>query len=75
MIYIDIHNLAIQGFINIPVDPITAIPVLAKYFIKDEFKDCVIVSPDVGWASVAGRFAEILNLPLVVMHKKTYFTT
>lgn len=70
VIYVDIHNPAIQGFFNIPVDPLTAIPVLAQYFMKDEFKDCVIVSPDVGRASVAGRYAEILNLPLVVMHKR-----
>jgi len=70
VIYVDIHNPAIQGFFNIPVDPLTAIPVLAEYFMKDEFKDCVIVSPDVGRAGVAGRYAEILNLPLVVMHKR-----
>jgi len=29
VIYVDIHNPAIQGFFNIPVDPLTAIPVLA----------------------------------------------
>lgn len=70
VIYVDIHNPAIQGFFNIPVDPLTAIPVLAQYFRKDKFKNSVIVSPDVGRASVAGRYAELLNLPLVVMHKR-----
>ena len=52
------------------MDPLTAIPVLAQYFQQDKFKDSVIVSPDVGRASVAGKYAEILNLPLVVMHKR-----
>jgi ribose-phosphate pyrophosphokinase len=34
-----------------------------------------VVSPDVGRASMAGKFAEQLNLPLVVMHKRrTDFT-
>jgi ribose-phosphate pyrophosphokinase len=70
VIYVDIHNPAIQGFFNIPVDPLTAIPVLAQYFDKDAFRDCVIVSPDVGRAGVAGRYAGLLNLPLVVMHKR-----
>jgi ribose-phosphate pyrophosphokinase len=70
VIYVDIHNPAIQGFFNIPVDPLTAVPVLAEYFRKDKFKDCVIVSPDVGRAGVAGKYAELLNLPLVVMHKR-----
>lgn len=70
VIYVDIHNPAIQGFFNIPVDPLTAIPVLADYFKKDCYDNCVIVSPDVGRASVAGKYAELLNLPLVVMHKR-----
>jgi ribose-phosphate pyrophosphokinase len=70
VIYVDIHNPAIQGFFNIPVDPLTAIPVLASYFKQEAFRDCVIVSPDVGRATVAGRYAELLNLPLVVMHKR-----
>lgn len=70
VIYVDIHNPAIQGFFNIPVDPLTAIPVLADYFDQEKFRDAVIVSPDVGRASVAGFYAELLNLPLVVMHKR-----
>ena len=32
VIFIDIHNTAIQGFFNIPVDPLSAIPVLGNYF-------------------------------------------
>ncbi len=70
VMFVDIHNQAIQGFFNIPVDPISAIPVLANYFAKPEFSNAAIVSPDVGRASVAGKYAEILNLPLVVMHKR-----
>ncbi len=70
VIFVDIHNPAIQGFFNIPVDPVSAIPVLADYFRKPEFENAAIVSPDVGRASMAGKFAEQLNLPLVVMHKR-----
>jgi ribose-phosphate pyrophosphokinase len=70
VIYVDIHNLAIQGFFNIPVDPLSAIPVLSSYFHKPEFANCAVVSPDVGRAAMAGKYAEQLNLPLVVMHKR-----
>jgi ribose-phosphate pyrophosphokinase len=70
VIYVDIHNRAIQGFFNIPVDPLSALPLLANYFRKPEFDDAAIVSPDVGRAGLAGRYAEALNLPLVVMHKR-----
>ncbi len=70
VMYVDIHNKAIQGFFNIPVDPLSALPLLADYFRKPEFANSAIVSPDVGRASLAGKYAELLNLPLVVMHKR-----
>lgn len=70
VLFIDIHNRAIQGFFNIPVDPLSALPLLAEYFKKPEFKDSAIVSPDLGRANMAGRYAELLNLPLVIMHKR-----
>jgi ribose-phosphate pyrophosphokinase len=70
VIFFDIHNPAIQGFFNIPVDPLSAISLLANYFRKPEFKNAAIVSPDVGRASLAGRYAGLLDLPLVIMHKR-----
>lgn len=70
VVFVDIHNPAIQGFFNIPVDPLTALPLLANYFRKPEYENAAIVSPDVGRASLAGKYAGLLNLPLVVMHKR-----
>jgi ribose-phosphate pyrophosphokinase len=76
VIYVDIHNRAIQGFFNIPVDPLSAVPCWPNYFRTPEYADAAIVSPDVGRASMAGKYAELLNLPLVVMHKRrTDFST
>lgn len=75
VIFVDIHNPAIQGFFNIPVDPLTALPLLASYFRQPEYSNAAIVSPDVGRASLAGKYAAFLDLPLVVMHKRrTEFT-
>ncbi|MBU1661191.1 MAG: ribose-phosphate diphosphokinase [Chloroflexi bacterium] len=70
VIFVDIHSRAIQGFFNIPVDPLSAVNLLADYFRKPEFENAAIVSPDVGRASLAGKYAESLHLPLVVMHKR-----
>lgn len=70
VVFVDIHARAIQGFFNIPVDPLTAVPLLAEYFRQPQFSNAAIVSPDVGRASMAGQYAELLNLPLVVMHKR-----
>lgn len=75
IIYIDIHNRATQGFFKIPVDPLSALSLLAEFFRRPEFSNAAIVSPDVGRAGMAGRYAERLNLPLVIMHKRrTGFT-
>ncbi len=70
MIFFDIHNPAIQGFFNIPVDPLSAIALLANYFCQSEFEYAAVVSPDVGRASLAGKYAALLDLPLVIMHKR-----
>ena len=73
VMYVDIHAQQIQGFFDIPVDPLTALPTLSHYFEDDpRFPPdrTVIVSPDVGRAGLAGRYAEQLGLPLVVMHKR-----
>lgn len=70
VLYVDIHSRAIQGFFNIPVDPLSALPLLADYFRRPEFANSAIVSPDVGRASLAGKYAEMLNLPLVIMQKR-----
>jgi ribose-phosphate pyrophosphokinase len=70
VVYVDIHNRATQGFFKIPIDPLTALPLLAEYFRRPAFANAAIVSPDVGRAGMAGRYAERLNLPLVIMQKR-----
>jgi len=77
VMFVDIHSLAIQGFFNIPVDPLTALPVLADYFKDDpRFTNAAVVAPDVGRARLGGKYAEHLGLPLVIMHKRrTGFTS
>lgn len=70
VIFFDIHNPAIQGFFNIPVDPLSAITLIANYYRKPEYRNAAIVSPDVGRASLASKYAGLLDLPLVIMHKK-----
>jgi len=70
VVYVDIHAQATQGFFDIPVDPLTALSVLAEYFRGDAFADAAIVSPDVGRGWLANRYARRLDLPLAVMYKR-----
>lgn len=70
VIYVDIHAPAIQGFFHVPVDPLSAVPILSAYFRGPEFANATIVSPDVGRAKVAGKYAEQTGLPLAIIHKR-----
>jgi ribose-phosphate pyrophosphokinase len=71
VIYVDIHSEAIQGFFTVSVDQLPAYPILADYFRDRPFlEDAVVVAPDVGRARLAGKYAQALGLPLVVMQKR-----
>jgi ribose-phosphate pyrophosphokinase len=66
----DLHAAAIQGFFNIPMDHLTAVPILAGYFKSNEFSNAVIVSPDAGRVKLAEKYTDILQLPMVIMTKR-----
>jgi len=66
----DLHSSAIQGFAKAPFDNLTPFSILVDYWKKKKLKNAVIVSPDAGRANLADKYAQILNLPLVLMHKK-----
>lgn len=71
VIYMDVHAPALQGFFQIPVDPLSAVPILAEYFQQDgRFARAAVVAPDTGRAKLAAKYAEILQLPLVIMEKR-----
>ncbi len=68
---IDLHQNQIQGFFDIPVDHLTALPILADYFKAKKLpkeKLCV-VSPDVGRAKAAKKLSDMLEADLAIMHK------
>lgn len=69
VITMDLHQGQIQGFFDQPVNHLTALPILADYFLGMELEDLVVVSPDVGRVKVAKKFADMLNGGLAIMHK------
>ena len=68
----DLHSTQLQGFFDIPVDNLLGMPVLAKYFLKNGFKndDLVIVSPDVGSVTRSRSMAAKFNAPLAIIDKR-----
>jgi ribose-phosphate pyrophosphokinase len=67
---IDLHAEQVQGFFDIPVDHLTAEPVLLKYFRKSDLSNIVVVSPDVGNVKTANVYAQDLGADLAVIDKR-----
>ncbi|RKU21146.1 phosphoribosylpyrophosphate synthetase [Candidatus Poribacteria bacterium] len=67
---IDLHVPQIQGFFDIPMDHLTAVTTLANYFREKQVENGVVVAPDAGRVKLAGKYADILGLPLAIMHKR-----
>ncbi len=66
----DLHAGQLQGFFQIPVDHMTAIPMLADYFkFKELDQELVVVSPDAGGVKMAKRFADRLGASIAVLTK------
>lgn len=70
IITMDLHSPAIQGFFNIPVDHLTALPMLAQYIKQKKITDGVVIAPDAGSVKKAEKLATRLDLPLGVMYKR-----
>ena len=67
---IDLHAGQIQGFFNIPVDELTAMPILTNYITAKEISDLVVVAVDIGISKRARDVAERLNAPLAIIEKR-----
>ncbi|MBI1826324.1 MAG: ribose-phosphate pyrophosphokinase [Planctomycetes bacterium] len=66
----NLHADQIQGFFDIPVDHLTAAPVLAAHFVDHHIRDAVLVSPDVGNIKFGNDFASRIGGELAVIHKR-----
>jgi ribose-phosphate pyrophosphokinase len=66
----DLHAGQIQGFFNIPVDNLYALPVLLDYMAKQSGTNLVVVSPDAGGVERARAFAKRLQANLAIIDKR-----
>jgi ribose-phosphate pyrophosphokinase len=72
IVTMDLHAAQIQGFFDLPVDNLMAMPVLCNYLKKEGLCDekIVIVSPDAGGVHRAELFAKRLNASLAIVFKR-----
>jgi ribose-phosphate pyrophosphokinase len=67
---LDLHAAQIQGFFDIPVDHLFALPVMIEYFKAQNVAGRTVVSPDAGGVERARAFAKRMNAPLAIIDKR-----
>ncbi|MCL2875487.1 MAG: ribose-phosphate pyrophosphokinase [Betaproteobacteria bacterium] len=67
----DLHADQVHGFFSVPVDHLTAIPVIAEHFHSYfDLSNMVAVATDAGGAKRVGRFSERLGIPMAIIDKR-----
>jgi ribose-phosphate pyrophosphokinase len=71
-VFVDLHARQVEGFFDIPIDHLQAMPVLTDFFIRKGIggEDTVIVSPDIGGVARARNFAKVLGSPIAIIDKR-----
>ena len=70
LLTVDLHAGQIQGFFNIPVDELTAVSLLTRYFADKGLENLVVVAVDIGISKRARDVAERLKVPLAIIEKR-----
>jgi ribose-phosphate pyrophosphokinase len=70
MVAVDLHTYAIESAFAIPVEHVSAVPILAESARSLVQKNAVIVSPDLGAVKLAERYARHLDLPVAIIQKR-----
>ena len=70
VVTIDLHAAQIQGFFNVPIDDMNALPILCQYFKGLNLEDICVVSPDHGGATRARRLATALHSEIAIIDKR-----
>ncbi|MBR7114235.1 MAG: ribose-phosphate pyrophosphokinase [Firmicutes bacterium] len=70
VITMDLHARAIQGFFDIPVDHLTAVPLLSEYYKNLRQDNLVVVSPDLGGVARARDMADRLGCDIAIIDKR-----
>src|SRR3954465_12577945 len=66
----DLHAGQVQGFFQKPVDHMTALIFLPRYFGDLGLDDLVVVAPDAGRVKLAKKFSEKIGAELAILNKE-----
>ena len=69
VVAVDLHTSALEGCFPMPIEHVSAIPLLAEAIRSDIPANAVIVAPDLGAVKLAERYARLLKVPLAFVQK------
>lgn len=64
------HSPQVHGFFSVPTDPLSSWLVFKQYLKTREMNNTIMVSPDMGQAKSAARFARVLGIPIAAGNKE-----
>ncbi|OFX15031.1 MAG: ribose-phosphate pyrophosphokinase [Armatimonadetes bacterium RBG_19FT_COMBO_69_19] len=67
---VDLHAGQIEGFFNIPVDHLRAMPLFADYLREKDLGSAVVVAADDGAVKRSKQLADRLDLPLAIIFQR-----
>ena len=70
LITVDLHAAQIEGFFQIPVDDLTAVPTLGRALAGLLPEGTMVVSPDEGRFRTASEYGRLLGAPVATLHKQ-----
>ena len=69
LVVVDPHTSALEAMCRIPVEMLSAVPLLAAELRGSLGEDAVVVAPDLGAVKLAERYAALLSAPVAVVRK------
>jgi ribose-phosphate pyrophosphokinase len=69
IVAVDLHSSTLEGFFGVPVEHLSAVCLLSSALEGELASPGVIVAPDLGAVKLAERYADLLHLPIAIVHK------
>ncbi|MFC3210635.1 MULTISPECIES: ribose-phosphate diphosphokinase [Planomicrobium] len=73
VVVLDLHAPQIQGFFDILIDHLVAVPLISEYFLNEsgiDLENVIVVSPDHGGVTRARKMADRLKAPIAIIDKR-----
>jgi ribose-phosphate pyrophosphokinase len=69
VVAVDLHGTTLEGCFTLPLEHLSAVPLLAQAVQREVSVETVIVAPDLGAVKLAERYARLLRRPVAFVHK------